>query len=96
MSGLQRCTVEHVFLVYLAGVPVTRDAVLELAALLDKPDPELADRLREVVERGARVVALDDNERAAILKVLLDPPDGLEPVRGTLLREWPAARQPDV
>ena len=88
--------VEHVFLIYLAGVPVTRDAVLELAELLGEPNPELADRLRGVVERGARIVSLDDNERAAILEVLLDPPDGLEPVRGTLLREWPAARQPDV
>jgi hypothetical protein len=42
------------FVVYLAGVPVRRDAVLELAGLLDDHDDELAAKLRRTVEREAR------------------------------------------
>lgn len=77
--------VEHVFAVHLAGVPVPPAAVLELAELLG--DDELAARLRGALERGARILALGDDERDAILAVLAEPPDALAELRGYLLRE---------
>jgi hypothetical protein len=83
--------IERVFLLYLGGVGVTRDAVRGLAGLLDESNPELAVKLRQTLERGTRIVALDEEERAAILAVLHEPPDGLAELRGTLLREWRAA-----
>ena len=61
--------------------------MLELAGLLDDHNDELAVKLRGTVEREARIVALDEDERDAILAVLADPPDGLAELRGTLLRK---------
>lgn len=76
------------FLLYLGGVGVTRDAVRGLAGLLDEPNPQLAAKLRQTLDSGTRIVGLDEEERAAILAVLHEPPDGLAELLGTLLREW--------
>jgi hypothetical protein len=73
------------FPIHIAGVPVTHRAVLELAALV--ADEKLAARLRGAVEAGARVLAVDDAERDEMLVALVEPPDGLAELRGTLLRE---------
>ena len=51
---------EHMFVVHLAGVPVRRDAVLELAGLLDDSDGREA--APHGLEREARIVALDEDE----------------------------------
>ena len=79
------------FLLYLGGVGVTRDAVRGLAGLLDEPNRELATGCGKPSSRGGAFVALDEEERAAILAVLHEPPDELAELRGTLLREWHAA-----
>jgi len=72
--------------VHLAGVPVTDDAVLELARLVD--DPDLADRLETAYARTTRVLALTIPERGTVLVAIADdPPAGLEELRGVLLRE---------
>ena len=73
------------FAVHLAGVPVPPAAMLELADLVD--DDELAAKLRGALERGARILALDDAERDALLAALDDPPDTLAELRGVLLRD---------
>ena len=71
---------------HLAGVPVTDDAVLELARLVD--DPNLADRLETAYARMTRVLPLTIPEREAVLAAIgEDPPAGLEELRGVLLRE---------
>ena len=71
---------------YLAGVPVRDDAILELARLLDD-DPQLATRLEDAWSRDIRVFALTIPERETIIRALDDPPAGLEELRGVLLRE---------
>ena len=79
----------------MAVVPVRRDAVLEIAGLLELADlrdggggTELAAKLRRTVEREARIVALDDAERDTLLAVLNEPSEALADLRGALLREW--------
>ena len=71
--------------VFLAGVPVRSDLVLELATLVK--DPQLADKLERGVTRDVIVIGLNDDERTSVLKALADPPHGLEEVRETLLAE---------
>ena len=71
--------------VFLAGVPVRSDLVLELATLVK--DPQLADKLERGVTRDVIVIGLNDDERTSVLKALADPPHGLEDVRETLLAE---------
>ena len=75
-------TIERVF---VAGIPIRDEAVLELARLVD--DPELATKLEENYSRGTKVLALTIPERETILAALDDPPAGLEELRGVLLRE---------
>jgi hypothetical protein len=70
---------------FVAGLPLTRDDVLELARLVD---PGLADRLHTVVDRGTTVLALTVPERETIVRALDDPPAGLAELRGVLLREY--------
>ena len=73
----------------LAGVPVTDEAVLELARLVD--DAELADRLETAYSRMTRVLPLTIPEREAVLDAIAeDPPAGLEELRAVLLREHTA------
>ena len=71
--------------VFLAGVPVRSDLVLELASLVK--DPLLAEKLERGVTRDVIVIGLDDDERTAVLKALANPPHGLEEVRESLLAE---------
>ena len=71
---------------HLAGIPVTDDAVLELARLVN--DPTLADRLETAYGRMTRVLALTIPERDTVLAAIAeDPPAGLEELHGVLLRE---------
>ncbi len=70
---------------FLAGIPVHDDLILELARLVD--DDALADRLEAAYGREVKVLGLDIPERETIIRALEDPPPGLEELRGVLLRE---------
>jgi hypothetical protein len=71
--------------VFLAGLSVRGDLVLELARLVD--DGTLADRLERAYEDRAGTLALDIPEREIVLAALNDPPSGLEELRAVLLQE---------
>jgi hypothetical protein len=71
--------------VFLAGIPVTSNLVLELAARVK--DAELARRLESDVKRDLIVVRLYGDERATVIKALAEPPPGLEAVRDALAEE---------
>jgi len=68
--------------VFLGGAPIPADHVRIVAALVK--DPALAGRLARSVERDAIVIRLDEDERAAILKALSEPPPQLESFRDAL------------
>ncbi len=70
---------------FLAGIPVRDELILELARLVD--DPELADRLETAHGREAKVLALDIPELETIIRALEDPPPGARGAPGVLLRE---------
>jgi len=70
---------------FLVGLPVRDDLVLELARLVD--DPKLADRLEDCYRRDVNVLALELEERETILRALDDPPAGLEELRAVLLQD---------
>ena len=76
---------------FLAGIPIRDDLVLELARLVD--DPTLAERLEDNYGRMTRVIALTILERETIIRALDDAPDGLEELRAVLLREHVGRRQ---
>ena len=71
--------------IFLAGIPLRDDALLELARLVD--DPALAEKLETAYGRGVRILALEISERETILAALEDPPADLtaprRPARGT-------------
>jgi hypothetical protein len=71
--------------VFLVGVPVSNADVLVLATLVK--DDELVHKLENAVKRDVIVIGLDDDERAAALKVLSNPPPGLVGVREKLVAE---------
>ncbi len=71
--------------VFVAGIPIRDELILELARLVD--DEHLADRLETACGREVKVLALDIPERETIIRALEDPPAGLEELRGVLLRE---------
>jgi hypothetical protein len=73
---------------WLAGIPVAHPCVRELIGRLREAelDPH-ADHLERTLERGARIVALDENDRHAILRVLEECPDELLELRATLIQE---------
>jgi hypothetical protein len=73
---------------FLAGIPIRDDLVLELARLVD--DPQLADRLEDAFQRDVRVLALTIPDRETIIRALDDAPSGLGELRGVLLREHTA------
>ncbi len=84
------CTLPRV---YLAGIPVRDDLILELARLVD--DPELEDRLETAYGREVKVLGLDIAERETIIRALDDPPAGLEELRAVLMQEhvWRRRRE---
>jgi hypothetical protein len=67
-----RDMIEHMF---LAGVPVRDELVLELARLGD--DPSLASKLETNCGRMTKPLALTMPERETIIRALEDPPTGL-------------------
>jgi hypothetical protein len=72
----------------LAGLPVGDQDVLELARLLhDAGFDDTAEVLTVASEAQQTLVALSITDRARILHVLDDPPDGLAELRGVLLAE---------
>ena len=70
---------------FLAGILIRDDLVLELARVVD--DPALAERLEDNYGRMTRVIALTIPERETIIRALDDAPDGLEELRAVLIRE---------
>ena len=70
---------------YLAGVPVRDELILELARLVD--DPDLAGRLETAYGSMTKLLALAIDKRETIIRALADAPPGLEELRGVLLRE---------
>jgi len=71
---------------YLAGLPIPGPDVLELARLID--DQVLAEKLETAYGRGARILALEIQERESILRALDDPPTkALAELPATLLQE---------
>jgi hypothetical protein len=71
--------------VFVAGIPVRDELILELARLVD--DAELAERLEDRYRREVKVMALDIADRETILRALADPPAGLEELGAVLLQE---------
>ena len=71
---------------YLAGLPIPGTDVLELARLID--DQALAERLEAAYGNGARILALEIQERESIVRALDDPPTkALAELRAVLLQE---------
>ena len=71
---------------FLAGIPVRGDLILELARLVD--DDALAERLEDAYGRDVQILGLDIPERETIIRALEDPPAGLEELRAALLQEY--------
>ena len=71
--------------VFVAGIPLRGELILELARLVDNEQP--AGRLEGAYGRKVKVLGLSIEERETILAVLDDPPAGLEELRGVLLHE---------
>ncbi len=75
---------------YLAGLPIPGPDVLEIACLVN--DRALAEKLETAYGRGARILALETDERLTILRALEDGPPtrALSELRGLLLQEQTA------
>ena len=72
----------------LAGLPVSKDAVDDLARLVRAAGAdELADRLDRAVADEVKLLALTLDERAIMLSSLEDPPDQLSELRAVLLAD---------
>ncbi len=70
---------------WLAGIPVPDTAVVDLIERLRAEEFDThADHLQRTLDRGARIVALDEPHWHAILRVLADAPDELLELRATL------------
>jgi hypothetical protein len=78
--------------VFLAGVSIAHEDVLDLAR---RVDPGLAKRLHEAVDRDVQVTALTIPERETILQALDDAPTGLLELRAVLLKEGLARARGD-
>ena len=73
---------------WLAGVPVSDEHVVELVRRLRESDlDDHADHLERALDRGARIVALDVSDREAIIQALEGCPDSLADLRGVLVDE---------
>ena len=73
----------------VAGVRLSREHALELAALLRNDGSDHTARLvlQAVTNSGQEFVALADEDRERILAVLDHPPEGLGELRGVLFDE---------
>lgn len=69
----------------LAGIPVSRELVLELAARVDDP---ARSTLLDALDAGRTAVALTIEEREQLRSALIDCPDELGELRGVLWREF--------
>ena len=73
---------------WLAGVPLSDDLVVELAQRLQRYGSQrTAQALLRAAVSGRSAATLDAQDRENILAVLDDPPAGLEELQGVLLRE---------
>ena len=73
----------------LAGLPVPADAVAELAYVVRVAGADdLADRLKLVLERDVKLLALTLDERALMLAALEDQLRELSELRGVLLADY--------
>lgn len=68
----------------MAGVPVPREQVQWLARESDEP---ASGRLKRALTYETRLLALEVDEREAILRPLEDCPDGLTELRAVLVQE---------
>jgi hypothetical protein len=83
---------------WLAGVPVSDEHVVELVRRLHASDlADHADHLERALDRGARIVALDVSDREAIIQALEGCPESLADLRGVLVDEhlWRAREGPE-
>jgi hypothetical protein len=72
----------------LAGIPVPAAATEELATMVRAARADaLAARLDDALAADLKLLALTIDERAIILAVLDDPPDGLAELRAVLRNE---------
>jgi hypothetical protein len=69
----------------LGGVSVDEGSVRKLAAILDKP---LENKLTQALLFRATIVALTQDEKAAVLRALERAPTEFEGVRDQLLADW--------
>lgn len=69
----------------LGGVSVDEGSVRQLAAILDKP---LQTKLTQALLFRARIVALTQDEKAAVLRALERAPTEFEGVRRHLMADW--------
>ena len=76
---------------YLAGIPIRGQLVVEIISLVD--DDDLATKLDVALNRGVKAVDLEIGERETILGVLDDAPEGLSELRAVLLRERESRRR---
>lgn len=67
--------------------PVPLEPSPKLDVLVARCDPPYGSGLQRTLDRGARIVALDEPDRHAILRVLEDCPDQLLELRATLVQE---------
>jgi hypothetical protein len=74
--------------VWLAGISLSDDLVVELAKRLQRDRAErTAQVLLSAAARGRSAAVLDSHDRKNILAALDNPPPGLEELRGALLKE---------
>lgn len=78
----------------LAGIPVRDDLVVELAEILTYDGSvDTAAKILHAHAEGRDLVALSIDDRKRILEVLLDCPEGLAELRGTLFAEHTARKR---
>jgi hypothetical protein len=70
---------------FLAGIPVRSELILELAGTVD--DDDLGQKLRTALANEITLLGLDVPERQTILRALEDCPEELGELRATLLQE---------
>ena len=74
----------------MAGIPVPRQQVQWLAENADEP---ASGRLQRALTYGTRLLALEIDEREAILRALEECPDELTQLRAVLIQEHVGRKQ---